>query len=72
MISEELISGIPLTICGKREKKRINISKKRRILNKKRGTIRTLFSDLQATRKMHSEAKSCKIHFSVGLCLVTI
>ncbi len=37
----------------------------------KRKNTGTLFSDLETTRKMHSEAKSCKIDFSVGLCLVT-
>ncbi len=30
-----LTSGIPLSICGKRGKERINFSKKKRILNKK-------------------------------------
>jgi hypothetical protein len=37
----------------------------------KRKNTGTLFSDLQTTRKTHSEAKSCKIDFSVDLCLVT-
>jgi hypothetical protein len=32
---------------------------------KKRKNTGTLFSELQTTRKMHSEAKSCKIDFSV-------
>jgi hypothetical protein len=55
------------------EKRGLTFLKKKRILNrkKKRKNTGTLFSDLQSARKMHSEAKSCTIDFSVGLCLVT-
>jgi hypothetical protein len=56
----------------KEEKRGLAFLKKKEDFKwKKRKNTGTLFSDLQSTRKMHSEAKSCTIDFSVGLCLVT-
>jgi hypothetical protein len=54
----------------KRGRKRISISKEKRIFNRKEENTDALFSNRQITKNC-DEAKSCKIVFSFGVRLMT-